>query len=132
MAGIKIVGVNEIQKGSYMLFDGIPCKVTEVSISKPGKHGHAKFRIIGVGLLDEKKREVVMPHRDVEVPIVEKRNAQILSVNGNMANVMDGETFEVFDIEIPEELKAECLPGMVALYWDIMNTRTMKQVKPAE
>lgn len=132
MAGIKIVGVNEISKGSYMLFDGVPCRVSEVSISKPGKHGHAKFRIIGVGLLDEKKREVVMPHRDVEVPIVEKRNAQVLSVSGNTANVMDIESFEVFDIEIPEELKADCVPGCVAMYWDIMNTRVMKQAKPAE
>ncbi len=132
MAGIKIVGVNEISKGSYMLFDGVPCRVSEVSISKPGKHGHAKFRIIGVGLLDEKKREVVMPHRDVEVPIVEKRNAQVLSVSGNMANVMDIESFEVFDIEIPEELKADCVPGCVAMYWDIMSTKVMKQAKPAE
>ncbi len=130
MAGIKVVGVNEISKGSYMLIDGVACRVNDVAISRPGKHGHAKFRITGVGLLDEKKREVVMPHADVEVPIVEKRSAQVLSINGNMANVMDAESFETFDIEITEEFKEDCKEGSNILYWDIMNTRVMKQVKP--
>lgn len=126
----KQVGATSIQKGSYMVIDGAPCKVTDTQVSRPGKHGHAKCRISGVGLLDDKKRVVVMPGHDmVEVPIIEKKNAQVLSVSGDMANVMDTETYETFDMKIPEEIKGEVVDGVVLLYWDIMGTKVMKQVK---
>ncbi|MEM4336679.1 MAG: translation initiation factor IF-5A, partial [Candidatus Woesearchaeota archaeon] len=78
----KVVDVSTIQKGSYMVIDGEACKVTNVQVSRPGKHGHAKFRIEAVGLIDGKKRDVVMPHQSVEVPIIEKRTAQVLSISG--------------------------------------------------
>jgi translation initiation factor 5A len=129
MAGIKIVGVNEIQKGSYMMIEGIACKVNDVAVSRPGKHGHAKFRIVGIGLLDGKKKEVVMPHADVEVPIVEKKNAQVLSIRENIANIMDLDSYETFDLEIPEELKAEIKDGSNILYWEILDVRVMKQIR---
>jgi translation initiation factor 5A len=68
-------------------------------------------------------------HDSIEVPIIEKKNAQVLSVSGNKANVMDSETYETFDIEIPDELKGSCSEGTIILYWDVMGTRVMKQVK---
>lgn len=129
----KTVGAGEIQKGSYMLFENIPCKVVDVQVSKTGKHGHAKVRITGIGLIDDKKRMAVMPGHDmVEVPIVEKRSAQVLSISGELANVMDSETYETFDLKIPEELKGQVVEGGQVLYWTLMNERIMKQVKTGE
>ena len=120
-------------KGSFIILDNVACKVVDVEISKPGKHGHSKVRISAVGLIDDKKRIVVMPgHDNVDVPIIEKQNAQVLSVQGNMANVMDAETYETFDIKIPEELKEQVVEGAIVLYWTIMNERVMKQVRGAE
>ena len=78
MVDTKIVGANQIQKGSFILMSGVACKVVDVEISKPGKHGHSKVRISAVGLVDEKKRIEVMPgHDNVEVPVIQKRSAQI-------------------------------------------------------
>ena len=131
MAGEKkLTGVNTLQKGSYVVFSGAACKVTDIQVSRPGKHGHAKVRVSAVGLLDDKKRIEVMPgHDNVEVPIVDKRTAQVLSVSGKTANVMDVETYETFNLEIPDELKDACKEGIQVLYWVILDSRVMKQVK---
>jgi translation initiation factor 5A len=126
----KVASIGGMQKGNYIIIDGEACRVADVSVSKPGKHGHAKVRIIGVGIVDGRKREIVKPgHDNVEVPIVDKRNAQVLHVTGDKANIMDSETYETFDIEVPEELKEAVHEGSVVLYWQILNQKVMKQVK---
>ena len=126
----KTIGANQVQKGSFILLEGVPSKVVDVEISKPGKHGHSKVRISAVGLVDERKRIVVMPgHDSVEVPIIEKKTAQVLSVKEKIANVMDSESYETFDMQIPEELQGQVTEGTSVLYWTIMNERVMKQIK---
>ncbi|MBU90640.1 translation initiation factor IF-5A [Candidatus Woesearchaeota archaeon] len=128
---IKIQSVGSLQKGSYIILDGAACRVVDMQVSRPGKHGHAKVRLTAVGLVDDKKRIVVMPgHDNVDVPIVEKKSAQVLSVQENTANVMDSETYETFDLKIPEELKGEVVEGVNVMYWVILNDKVMKQVKP--
>ena len=128
-----MVSANTFQKGNFIVLDGAACRVVDVEISKPGKHGHSKVRISAIGLVDEKKRVVVMPgHDNVEVPIIEKRNAQILSVHGDTTNVMDSETYETFDLKIPEEFKGQVVEGASVLYWVIMNEKVVKQVKGSD
>jgi len=129
----KNVGANTLKTGSYLVIEGAACKVNSIQISRPGKHGHAKMRIEGIGMIDSKKRIIVIPgHDNVEVPLIEKKTAQVLSVQGDTANVMDGETYETFDLKIPEELKADCQAGTSILYWKVLSDKLMKQVKAAE
>lgn len=126
----KTVDVGSLQKGSYIVLEGAACKIMDMQVSKPGKHGHAKVRLTAVGLVDNKKRIVVMPgHDNVEVPIVEKKNAQILSVQGYKANVMDSESYETFNLEIPEEIKTQAVEGANIVYWVVLNEKVMKQIK---
>ena len=126
----KTISANNVQKGTSIILEGVPCKVVDVEISKPGKHGHSKVRISAVGLIDEKKRIVVMPgHDNVDVPIIEKKTAQVLSIQNDMANVMDSETYETFDLKIPEELKGQVVEGCSVLYWQILDDKVMKQLK---
>lgn len=92
MAGTKRQSVGSLKKGSNVVIDDVACTVTDLSVSRPGKHGHAKVNFMAVGILDGRKRNVVMPgHDDVDVPLIEKKNAQVLSVSGTHANVMDSE-----------------------------------------
>ncbi len=127
---VKQTVLTSIKKGNNILIEGAPCKVMDTQTSRPGKHGHAKVRISAVGLIDGKKRVIVKPgHDKIDVPIIDKRNAQVLSVNGNNANVMDGETYETFDLEIPEELRAEIKEGVTIHYWTLAGQKIMKQVK---
>ena len=123
--------VATLQKGNYVVIDGAACVVSDTQTSRPGKHGHAKVRIVAVGMMDGKKKEVVMPgHDSVDVPIIEKKTAQVLSINNGSANVMDAESFETFDLKIPEELNGQVFEGSNILYWVILNDKVMKQVKP--
>ena len=126
----KLVSVGTLKKGDTIIIDDAQCKITDTATSRPGKHGHAKVNLTAVGILDGKKRNIVMPGHDrVEAPIIEKKTAQILSITGNRANVMDMATFETFEMEIPEELTAEVKEGVEVLYWEIMGLKVMKQVK---
>tara|TARA_Y100000310_G_scaffold246570_1_gene251894 strand:- start:498 stop:890 length:393 start_codon:yes stop_codon:yes gene_type:complete len=126
----KLVSVGSLKKGDTIIIDGNACKITETATSRPGKHGHAKVNMMAVGILDGKKRNLVMPgHDKVEAPIIGKKNAQVLSVSGKTANVMDMETYETFDIDIPDELKNDVHEGVEVLYWSIMGTNVIKQVK---
>lgn len=132
MADIKNADAVSMKKGSYIILSGQACRVSDTQISRPGKHGHAKIRIVAVGLIDGKKRDVVMPgHDSVEVPIIEKRNAQVLSLTDDKANVMDTDTYETFDLDIPEELKGTLTDGAIVLYWDVLDQKVMKQLKSA-
>lgn len=130
MAEIKQALASSLKTGNFVIFDNIACRITKMDISKTGKHGHAKCRIEAVGLVDGRKIVKVIPgHDSVDVPIIEKRGAQVLSTNEDIANVMDMESYETFDLKIPEELKGEVKEGMQVVYWIILNERVMKQVK---
>lgn len=127
---IKQTTATQVKEGDTILLDNAPCRVVSMQKSKPGKHGAAKARIVAIGILDEKKRDMVMPgHERIDVPLVEKKNAQVLSISGDTANLMDMETYETFDLKIPEELKAQVKEGVQILYWTIMGSKLMKQVR---
>ena len=126
----KTISVGSLKKGETIIIDGVACKIIDTSTSRPGKNGHAKVNLMAVGLIDGKKRQLTMPgHDKVEAPIIEKKTAQVLSVSGNTASVMDLESYETMDLDIPEELKDQVAEGKEVLYWTIMGSKIMKQVK---
>ncbi len=125
----RFASLNELKIGSFVLIDNIPCKVVSTIHSKPGKHGAPKIRLEAVGIVDGRRRSIVSSADSrVEVPIIEKKNAQVISISGDKANVMDLETFETFDIDIPDEFKDKIQEGMNILYWDV-GVKLMKGVK---
>ena len=130
MSEIKHKSAGSLKKGDYVVVDEVACSVTDVKISRPGKHGHAKVNLMAVGLLDGKKRSMVAPgHDHVEVPVIDKRNAQVLSVSGDKANVMDVETYETFDLEIPSDFGDTLNSGDTVLYWVVLQDKVLKQKK---
>ncbi|MGM5480255.1 MAG: translation initiation factor IF-5A [Nanobdellota archaeon] len=130
MAGDKkFVNVSSLKKGSYIIVDETASVVSDINISRPGKHGHAKANIMAVGMIDGKKRNMVTGDHQVEAPIIGKKNAQVLSVSGDMANVMDVESYETFDLPIPEDLQSEISEGSTVVYWEILEDKVIKQVK---
>lgn len=95
----------ELKVGKYVLIDDIPCRIVDIESSKPGKHGSAKMRITAIGIFDGQKKTLLSPgDADVEVPIIDRKAAQVMSVSGNTAQVMDSKTYEMYDIEIPEDV----------------------------
>ena len=100
-----------------------------MDISKTGKHGHAKVRFEAVSAFTGKKKVMVIPgHDKFEVPMIIKKEGQVLSVSGTIASIMDNETFENLDLEIPEELQDTVVDGVSVEFWDIEGDKLIKKV----
>ncbi|QSG15492.1 translation initiation factor IF-5A [Halapricum desulfuricans] len=96
--------VRELDEGSYVMMDETPCKITGYSTAKPGKHGSAKARIEGKGVFDGKKRSLSQPvDAKVWVPIIERKQGQVVNVESDELQVMDLETYETFVMVSPDE-----------------------------
>jgi len=119
----KPVDVGNLRVGGYMIADGEPCRIVDITKSKPGKHGSAKARIVAIGIFDGVKRSIVKPvDANAEVPMIEKRTGQVFAVTPSSIQVMDLETYEYLDTSFPEEeeLKAKIAPGVEIEYWRIL------------
>ena len=87
-----------------MMVDDEPCIVKSTERSKSGKHGHAKVRIVCVGLFDNNKRSLTIPSGHlVDVPEIMKGNAQINFIEDSVINIMDLESYESLDVKWPTE-----------------------------
>ncbi|OVE85392.1 translation initiation factor IF-5A [Natronolimnobius baerhuensis] len=96
--------VRELQEGSYVMIDDAACQINGYSTAKPGKHGSAKARVEAKGVFDGKKRSLSQPvDAKIWVPIIERKQGQIVSVDGNDMQVMDLETYETITMRIPED-----------------------------
>ncbi|MCL4332076.1 MAG: translation initiation factor IF-5A [Thermoplasmataceae archaeon] len=116
--------VRELKVGRYMLVDDSPCKIMEITTSKPGKHGEAKSRIVAIGIFDGQKRSVVFPVKHkVKIPMIEKKSAQVLSVANKEAQLMDSETFETFFIPLGADQIDRVKAGTEVSYWETMGMR---------
>jgi translation initiation factor 5A len=116
--------MREMKPNRYILIGEEPCKILSVQTSKPGKHGEAKARLEAVGLFDGQKRSLVHPvtHK-VRVPIIDKRKAQVLSLRGREVQLMDMDSYETFELSIPDDLQGRLRPGQEIGYIEAMGRR---------
>ncbi len=126
---LKIINATEIRSGTSILIEGIPYTVKKIDTSKTGKHGHAKCRIEAVGMISGQKKVFVTPGHDrFEVPIVEKRKGQVLSLGSEeKVSVMDLENFETLEIPCSKEIISEIEENSNVEYWDIEGEKIVKR-----
>jgi translation initiation factor 5A len=112
--------IKDLKPGNFVMDGDEPCKINDIVISKPGKHGSTKARVECVGLFDGRNRSIMKPAADtLLVPIIEKKRGQVLSLSGSTAQLMDMEDFTTLDVDIPEELKSRVQPGKEVTYWKL-------------
>ena len=124
--------IGDLRVGSYAIVDDEPCQIVDITKSKPGKHGSAKFRCSAISLFDGSKRSFVSPvDTTIHIPIVEKRSAQVVSMGPITVQLMDLETYEVFDVSKPEEeeIASRLEAGREVEYWKIMGRYKIQRVK---
>jgi len=121
--------VRTLKEGRYIVIDDEPCKIVSISTSKPGKHGEAKARIEAMGIFDNSKRSVVYPVKHkVLVPLIDKRTAQIVNLLGAEVQLMDLETYEMFQLPIPDDMKDSLKPGEDIQYLIAMEKKKITRV----
>jgi translation initiation factor 5A len=113
--------LGSLKVGSYIIIDDEPCRIVSYDHSKPGKHGSAKARISAIGVFDGSKHSMVSPvSANVDVPLIDKRSGQIISVSGQSLQIMDLETFEVFETEAADDVKDKIRQGGEVEYWKVL------------
>jgi translation initiation factor 5A len=128
----KPTDVGSIRVGGYLIVDGEACRVVDIAKSKPGKHGSAKARIVAIGVFDGSKRTLVKPvDAQCEVPLIEKRNAQVIALLPSSVQLMDLENYEVSEAPMPdeEEVKSKLASGIEVEYWRILGRTKIMRVK---
>lgn len=124
---LKIINATEMRVGTNIIFEGEPCTVKKIDISKTGKHGHSKARVEAAGIISGIKKVFVVPgHERIEVPIVNKRKGQVLSI-GDKISIMDLESFETLEVDCPEEVKQEIEVNSNVEYWDVEGEKIIKR-----
>ena len=124
---LKIINATEARIGTNILIEGEPYTIKKIDISRTGKHGHSKARIEAVGIINEQKKVFVIPGHDrLEVPLVDKRKGQVLSI-AEKVSVMDLENFETIDVSCPDEIKSQLEENCNVEYWDIEGERVIKR-----
>lgn len=122
--------IKELKPNGFVLIDDAPCRVEKVTISSSGKHGAAKARLDALGLFDNRRRSIVKPADEtLDVPIVTKKRAQVLSVSGSKAQIMDLVDYSVFELDIPEERKDAVRAGEEIDYFEVIEIKTLKELK---
>jgi translation initiation factor 5A len=129
----KPMDVGELRVGGYMMIEGEPCKIVDITKSKPGKHGAAKARIVAIGVFDGQKRQFVKPvDANAEVPIIDKRTGQVFAINPSGVQIMDLETYEYIDAPFPDEedvSKDKIVSGAEVEYWKILGKIKITRAK---
>jgi translation initiation factor 5A len=125
-----VADIHKLKPGGFILIDDIPCKVDKVQASSSGKHGHSKIRVDAIGVLDGRRRSIVKPSGEaVDVPIINKFVAQVLAIVGDNAQLMDMQSYEVFELPIPEEMKGKIQAGTEVQYFELVGVKTLKPIK---
>ncbi len=137
---IRRTEIQKLKTGQYIMVEEEPCQIKATERSKSGKHGHAKVRVVCVGVFDNNKRSLTIPSGHmVEIPEIIKGTAQINFIEDALINIMDIETYESVDVNWPaeDELKQKIKalqqdPGKMSLaqveYWQLAGKTLINRV----
>jgi translation initiation factor 5A len=101
---IRRTEIQKLKAGQYIMVDEEPCIIKSTERSKSGKHGHAKVRVVCVGMFDNNKRSLTIPSGHmVDIPEINKGNAQINFIEDASINIMDLESYESLDVDWPQD-----------------------------
>ena len=128
---LKLIDATQVRPGTVIMIDGEPFTAKSNDISKTGKHGASKCRIEAKGIFSGKKKITAVPGGErFEVPMIDKRRGQVLSVNeeAGTASVMDLESYETIDLPFQEDLKEQLAPEKQIEYWDIEGKKAIMRV----
>ena len=93
-----------LKSGSLVMMKGCPCKVTEVSTAKPGKHGSAKVILKGKDILTGKQYECTYHSGDmVDAPITKRDEYTLLNIDDDQLELLTPEGEVKADVGLPPD-----------------------------
>ena len=97
------------------LFPTIIASQASMDRRKPGS--------AAMGVFDGSRHSLVSPvSANVEVPLINKRSGQVISISGQALQIMDLESFEVFETSaVEEEIRDKIRQGGEVEYWQVLD-----------
>ena len=124
---LKIINATEARVGTNIILEENSYTIKKIDVSKTGKHGHSKVRVEAMGIVNGNKKVFVVPgHERFEVPLIDKRKGQVLSVSDKVS-VMDLESFETLELNADEEMKSQLEANSNVEYWDVEGDKIIKR-----
>lgn len=124
------IKATQIKVGNHVVYEGEVYVVKSTDKSKSGKHGHAKVRMSVENIMTGNKKSLVMPGDDkMKKPIIAKTIAQVLSISTDSIQLMDNESYEVFETVIPdyETIGGTLVSGDEVDMWMFLGKRFIKR-----
>ncbi len=119
------VEAGKVKEGSYVMIDDEPCLVKKASKSMAGKHGHAKVKIRAEGLFDGQSHRGKWGSDDKLLkPEIKKKTGQVVSKDGSLAQIMDMDTYETEDMQLPDDLDVD--EGEEIKFWVVDGRNLVK------
>lgn len=101
---VEKVESQRLKNGSLVMMKGFPCKVTEVSTAKPGKHGSAKVILKGKDILTGKQYECTYHSGDmVDAPITQRDEFVLINIDDDALELLDKNGEVKSDVNMPTE-----------------------------
>ncbi len=126
----KMTEVGKLREGSFIIIDGEPCRINHFLTSPPGKHGPGNAKIAATRLFNSQKHHIIQPTNvKIEVPIIERRIAEVLAIVANNAQLMDITTYEIFELPISVNLRGDMHEGDMVEYIQALGRRKIELVK---
>jgi translation initiation factor 5A len=94
----------QIRKGGHIVIKGRPCKVANVSVSKTGKHGHAKCNFTAIDIFTGRKYEDIVPStHGTSVPNVSRADFTLVDIGEDgFLSLMDDDGELKEDLQLPD------------------------------
>ncbi|MEM4271660.1 MAG: translation initiation factor IF-5A [Candidatus Pacearchaeota archaeon] len=126
---LRLIDAHSATPGTTIIIDGEAYTVRTNDISKSGKHGASKCRIEAINVITGNKKVLACPGAErFEVPMIEKKKAQVLSVSDSTASIMDLQSYETIELPFLPELKENLAPEKQVEYWDIEGKKVIMRV----
>jgi len=87
---------------------------------------------VAISALTGQKKNVISPvDGKIEVPMIDKKTAQVISISGNVLQLMDMESYQTFETDMPEdeELRGKLASGLEVEYWNMLGKNKIVRVK---
>lgn len=128
----KPTSVGSLKRGQSIVINGEPYKIVSLEKSKPGKHGSAKARITAIHVFNNTKKSIVSPvNAKIDVPLIEKRTAQVVYMEDDSVQLMDLESYESFFALKPteKEMLDKLSANVEVEYWNVLGRTKIVRVK---
>ncbi len=130
MAKYEMGEVKDLKEGDVVMIDDVPCKIKSISVSRPGKHGHAKARVKTESVIDGSKKQFVKPTDErAKIPRVIRKEAQVVADMGDRVQLMDMESYENFELDKPDDLADKIEQGQTVEFKQVMDHKEITRIK---